>query len=109
VRRRKRILAIYFLYKIPVFEKKKWEEIHALRRRYWVHPINTKRLTLGVFYTLFEELRNDGDKFFNYFRMSVTSFDELHDKLQNVLQRQDTVMRDCIETILQEGTVIVVG
>lgn len=50
-----------------------------------------------MFYTLFEDLRNDDRKFFNFFRMSVGSFDELHGKLKNVLQRQNTQFRNCIQ------------
>ena len=63
----------------------------------WINPINEKRLKLGVFYTLFLELRQDDKKFFNYFRMSVSSFDELHEKLKKVLQKENTAMRECIE------------
>ncbi|XP_018328718.1 protein ANTAGONIST OF LIKE HETEROCHROMATIN PROTEIN 1-like [Agrilus planipennis] len=69
------------------------------KRLHWVHPINQKREEVGLFYTLFEDLRNDERKFFNYFRMSAGSFDELHGKLQNVLQRQNTQFRNCIQPI----------
>ena len=65
-------------------------------RKCWVSDINSKRLTLGAFHTLFFELRADDNKFFNYFRMSVTSFDELDAKLSPRLQRRNTDMRDCI-------------
>jgi hypothetical protein len=40
--------------------------------RMWVHHTVIARLTNGSFYTLYSELRED-DKFFNYFRMSITS------------------------------------
>ncbi|CAH1964555.1 unnamed protein product, partial [Acanthoscelides obtectus] len=68
-------------------------------RLHWVHPINERREETGLFHTLFEDLRNDEKKFFNYFRMSMASFDELHDKLKNVLRRQNTKMRNCIQPI----------
>lgn len=62
-----------------------------------MHPINLRRETERVFDKLFEDLRNDEKKFFNYFRMSVASFDELHDKMKDVLQRENTQMRNCIQ------------
>lgn len=68
-------------------------------RVHWVHPINQRREEVGLFCTLFQDLRNDELKFFNYFRMSMGSFDELHDKLKNVLQRQNTQFRNCIQPI----------
>jgi len=36
-------------------------------RLLWVHPIMQKREEFGAFYTLFGELRDDANKFFNYF------------------------------------------
>ena len=67
------------------------------KRSCWVHPINKKRDELSSFHTLFTELREDESKFLNYFRMSISSFDELNRCLKEVLQRQDTNMRDCIK------------
>ena len=46
--------------------------------------------------TLYEELRSDDKKFFNYFRMSINSFDELLNRLSPLLWKQDTRMRDSI-------------
>jgi ribosomal protein L20 len=63
----------------------KWM-LHRRRKRMrknrvmWVHRINEKRLEAGIeYHSLFEELRQVEDKFFNYFRMSISSFDELHE------------------------------
>lgn len=67
------------------------------KRLQWVHPINQKRKECGDFYVLFHQLREDPEKFYNYFRMSATTFDELHGRLKDVLQRQDTFMRECIQ------------
>jgi hypothetical protein len=36
-------------------------------RRVWVHPIVSARLTHGSFYTLYDKLRENYKKFFNYF------------------------------------------
>jgi len=57
---------------------------------------NDDRLTSGGFITLFSGLRENPDKFFNYFRMSVQSFDELADKIIDMIKSQDTWTRLCI-------------
>lgn len=64
-----------------------------IRVRYWVHPYIDDRLTRGGFITLFSDLRENPDKFFNYFRMSVQSFDELAYKITDMIKSQDTWMR----------------
>jgi hypothetical protein len=51
-------------------------------RRVWMHPTVSARLAHGSFYTLYNELREDDKKFFNYFRMSTESFDELYNTLK---------------------------
>lgn len=43
----------------------------------WVHPLNSTRPSEGAFNLIFESIRKDQVKFFNYFRMSVSAFDEL--------------------------------
>lgn len=68
-------------------------------RRYWVHPIASSRLSEGTFYVLFYELRDDENKFFDYFKMSIKSYDELHHTLKNILQKKDTNMRLAIPPI----------
>jgi hypothetical protein len=72
------------------------------RRRnglHWVHPIIQKREEFGAFYTLFGALRDDANKFLNYFRMSVSSFDEMHRRLKESLQRRNSTMRNCIQPV----------
>lgn len=49
---------------LVLYNMLKWKTIRACRN--WVDPINVKRLTLGAYYTLFEELRLNEKKFFNY-------------------------------------------
>jgi len=68
-------------------------------RLYWVHPMIQKKEEFGAFYTLFGELRDDANKFLNYFRMSVSSFDEMHRHLKESLQRRNSKMRNCIQPI----------
>ena len=51
------------------------------------------------FYTLFDELRDDANKFFNYFQMSVSSSDELHRRLKDSLLRRKSKLRNCIQSV----------
>lgn len=69
---------------------------NKVARRHWVHPILEVRYVEGSFYTLFEKLRNHETKFFNYFRMSTSTFDYLVQRLTNIIKRQDTTMRACV-------------
>lgn len=78
-----------------------WHHRRKLRRtrKFWVHPLLEKRQLLGEFVTLFHDMRENSSKFFNYFRMSIGSFDELCAKLQDDLQKEDTNMRNCIPPV----------
>nr|CAH7735492.1 unnamed protein product [Callosobruchus chinensis] len=49
----------------------------------WVHPINERRNEAGTFYTLFDQFSQDDATFFNYFKMSIKSFDELHRRIKD--------------------------
>jgi len=50
------------------------------RKRLWVHPLVSQRLLKGQFHKLYEDLRIHPKKFFGYFRMTFSSFDEIiHD------------------------------
>ena len=44
-------------------------------REFWEHPIVAARTLEGAYYTLYGRLREDERKFFNYFRMSTSTFD----------------------------------
>jgi len=58
----------------------------------WVHPILLERESCGVFYTFFENLKNDETKFFNFFRMNQESFCKLLEIVQDKLRQADTNM-----------------
>jgi hypothetical protein len=62
------------------------------RKRFWVHPIVSRRLLKGQFHKLYEDLRMYPKKLFGYFGMSSSSFDELFMIRPNITN-QNTVMR----------------
>ena len=62
-----------------------------------MHCVNVARSVVGAFVTLYEELRRDEKEYFNYFRVSKDSFDELlNNRLNPLLYKQNTRMRDVI-------------
>ncbi|XP_042889101.1 uncharacterized protein LOC122264324 isoform X2 [Penaeus japonicus] len=68
-------------------------------RVHWIHPINEQRDKLGAFAMLYKELRSNGVKFFNYFSMSMDTFDELLQCLHPCLKHENTKMRDAIPPV----------
>lgn len=56
---------------------KRHKKQNKTKRQYWVHPLNVKRPQEGQFNITFMTLRAHPDKFFDYYRMSIQSFDEL--------------------------------
>lgn len=66
------------------------------KKRLWVHPLIQTRSQNGMFKTFYEDLRKYDDKFTNYTRMSVKSFDELLQTLGQSLKGSDTQMRKSI-------------
>lgn len=73
-----RVLAIYFL----------WKKRQQKRRRtVGVDPYNATRLLRGEHVTSFSDLRENSYKFYKYFRLSTSSFDELLCKLEFSLRR----------------------
>lgn len=63
-------------------------------RKHWVHPINSERHTSRHYVQLYKKLRQDPVKF--YFRMTISSFDELLSYIECDIQRQNTNMRSAI-------------
>ncbi|XP_063812585.1 uncharacterized protein LOC135050225 isoform X2 [Pseudophryne corroboree] len=62
-------------------------------RNYWVHPLTSQRFSKGQFHLRYGDLRTCPKRFFNYFKMSVGTFDELLEHLRPALIRSDTKMR----------------
>lgn len=67
-------------------------------RKYWIHPILTRREKHGEFHILYAELRNYDDEFYNYLRMTKRTFDKLLSVLNIKLKHQHTAMRDSISS-----------
>ncbi|XP_023935468.2 uncharacterized protein LOC112043965 [Bicyclus anynana] len=59
------------------------------QRRFWVHPFITIMNPVGNYFLLkYKALKTDEKKFFEYFRMSIFSFEELLSLLSPYLQKQ---------------------
>ena len=67
-----------------------------IKRRFWVHPILESRISEGEYHTLYPPLIDDETKFYNYFRMSIGTFEEILSKIQHELIIQDTTFREAI-------------
>ena len=67
-----------------------------LRKRKWVHEINLKRPRLGEYSHLVQELRQDTQRFFTYFRMTVEQFDQLTVLLTPHIEKMNTNYREAI-------------
>lgn len=66
------------------------------KKRHWIHPLFLERHSKGLFHTYFKDVRKYPDRFFNYTRMSVQSFDNLLENISNSIKGSDTRMRACI-------------
>lgn len=62
-------------------------------REYWVHPIYSDRLLNGKFYTMHSKLLDYPKKFFAFYRMSITSFNELVKLIGPTIAKEDTNLR----------------
>ncbi|XP_060856108.1 uncharacterized protein LOC132933852 [Metopolophium dirhodum] len=86
------VAVAYALYKRHQKAKKQ----KSYNRRHWVHPINLKRPQEGQFQVNFMSLRAHPEEFTKYYRMSITTFDELISFVRPYLTRQVTNMRSPI-------------
>lgn len=66
------------------------------QRRYWVHPMNNNREHDMRFQLFYANLKKYPEKFFNYYRMSVSSFEELLEKVRPNLTKETTHLRNPI-------------
>nr|CAH7726618.1 unnamed protein product [Callosobruchus chinensis] len=59
-------------------------------RRCNIHEINKSRHIHGEFHHLYEQLRELPEKFYSYFRMNITVFDYILDKIKHNLLKKWT-------------------
>lgn len=71
-------------------------EFKRKKKQWWVHPYLADRCKKGQFVNIYDDLRRYPDKFFSYLRMTVRSFDELLTLCENVLLKQDTILRKSV-------------
>nr|CAI5861635.1 unnamed protein product [Callosobruchus analis] len=57
----------------------------VLDRNYCVHPISKARKRFGQYHTLFFDLRHHPDRFFEYLRMEIATFDYILEKVSPYL------------------------
>ena len=82
------IALIYYFYLRckNIKQKKKKEKI-------WARPFISNRSKSGVFVKMYEDLLKYPEKFFNYVKMALASFDELLSLCRDDLTKQDTELR----------------
>ena len=66
------------------------------KRRLWVHEINEARSEYGEYHHLMPQLREDEEKFRDYFRMSSSTFDSLLEYIKEDITKQNTNFRNSI-------------
>lgn len=60
---------------------------------FWIHPFNLNREPSNRFFNFYYDIRKYSDKFFEYYRMSIASFDELLEKLRQKITKKTTKFR----------------
>lgn len=66
------------------------------KRKYWVNDLYKTRKTESEYVRLFNELKQQPSKFFQYFRMSESTFDYILHKIERRIQKHSN-FRECIE------------
>jgi hypothetical protein len=74
------------------------EEEKRKKRKYWIHKVFRAREEEGEFHTLFERLKDDRQKLFKYFRMSVSKFENLKQLLHTDIEKKNIRWRRSIRT-----------
>lgn len=65
----------------------KWFLMYNNDREFQVHPVNMEREDYGEFHHLYKKLRNFPDRFFQYLRMGIHTFDYIKDLVSPKLQK----------------------
>ncbi|KAG8274711.1 hypothetical protein J6590_101805 [Homalodisca vitripennis] len=70
-------------------------------KRWGVHPINRRRRVYGEYHHLIKQLKEDPERFFQYTRMSVPTFDFILNRLKGRLEKKRIGSRgSCSSAIL---------
>jgi len=72
------------------------EEPVQKHRRYWVHPLHSSKEYDMKFQSFYGNLKKYPEKFFDYYRMSIQSFEELLEKVRLNLTKETTHLRNPI-------------
>jgi len=70
----------------------------AKKRKYWMHKVFRAREEEGKFHTLFGRFKDNRQKFFKYFRMSFSKFENLKQLLHTDIEKKNTRWRRSIRT-----------
>ena len=65
-------------------------------RAVWIKSWIATRETQGAFHCLLKDLTSDPEHFLNYQRLDLATFEQLVEKLNPILKKKDTCMRDAI-------------
>lgn len=87
-KQKRMIIAYYYYNKIKKETKNKI--------LYWVHPIIQEKNEFGGFITLYRVMRQHEEKFVDYFRMKMSTFDKLLTTIENNIRHENTKMRESI-------------
>ena len=66
------------------------------QRKYWIHPIIRDRSSNGQFVLLHNKLKDNQENFFEYYRMSVRSFEMLFCMVRDTITKTNIRLRECI-------------
>jgi hypothetical protein len=72
------------------------EEEKRVKRKYWIHNVFRTREEEGEFRTLFRRLKDDRQKIFKYFRMSISKFENLKQLLHTDIEKKNRRWRHSI-------------
>ncbi len=75
-------------------------------RKYWVHPMNEIRDEAGEHPLFVQQLRLYPERFKQYFRMDVETFDWIHSLIQKDVYTMDTNMRQAIPAEMKLSCVL---
>ncbi|CAH2083600.1 unnamed protein product [Euphydryas editha] len=70
--------------------------VRVARRRMWIHPSLLGRKIEGEYYTLYRHLINDEEKFLQYCRMDVGTFEMILKKITPKIVKRNTRFREAI-------------